>query len=593
MAKGRKQSNEKSWTKKVGWFLLLTLIVNFVGAYAFLPKPVKAVDASDHMILFWPSTDCSDVPSGWSSLSTGGGDFDTYFPRGAASYSAKAGGSATHTHSITGVTDVGIASTTGDRNSGSGATGASNTHTHTGNSASIDAGGAPTVLPKYGEMCVIQYNNGIPNGNSAIPDGAVAIFDAAPPAGWSDYSSTFSAGSDTFIRGGTNNTGGDNAHGGTTHSITNITMGAVSGSISGQSSSKSLSSTTHAHATSTAVSDTPDVQPPYMDIYLGQKSSAGAIPNGMVAMFDDADGSVGFSVAGWTRLSDGGGPFNNRFLKVTDSYGTPGGNTNHTHATINATSGSGGDDSNTGKAGTGGPIMTHAHSVDITLTADANTNIPPYTDVVIAKKQTVTTVLSTDKGAYGGGETIAVSTTVNNYHASTNLANTYIDAVIFEDTGTADGQPTVGETYITNGCAGSAAWNTGNYTHQNTSVNVNSGSSANDNWNCDNTNFPDNTTYTLWTRWWDGASYNYNIYYDKSVTFTSVPTLTELLFMALVGCAVFLGVRTGAIKLRRNPDIDPDGEPPVVDPPKTDNLIEKHHQIKRSIDGSHHKKKES
>jgi len=43
-----------------------------------------------------------------------------------------------------------------------------------------------------------------------------------------------------------------------------------------------------------------------------------------------------------------------------------------------------------------------------------------------------------------------------------------------------------------------------------------------------------------------------------------VPTLTEILFLALVGCAVFLGVRTGVIKIKKNGNIGPKD---IKDPP--------------------------
>jgi len=543
-------------TKNTAILLVLLILLNFAGIL-FPAQKAQAVDVNDHMLMFWPSADCLDVPSGWTAVSTGGGDFDTYFPRGAASYSGKAGGSSTHTHAITSIITT-AGTTGGDRNTGTAIVGASPTHTHTNNTASVST---DTVLPKYGEMCVISYDNGIPNGNSAIPNGAVAIFDAAVPAGWSDYSSTFSAGSDTLISGGTNATGGSNSHGGKMHTISNIALGNnVVGSIQGQSSTKSNSSMTHTHTAPNTVSDPPDNQPPYMNIYLGRISSTGPIPNGMIAMFDDTDASVGFSVAGWTRLSDGGGPFDGKFLKVTGSYGTPGGNTTHTHAVINVLSDTGGNDVSLGKAGTGGPIMDHAHNVDITLAVGTNTNIPPYTNVVIAKKQTVVTTLSTDKGDYGQGETVAVSTTVTNYHSATALADTYIDAVIFEDTVSADGMPTAGETYITNGCVGSDVWASGNYTHQNNNVDVAAGSgTANDNWNCDNDNFPDITTYTLWVRWWDGASYAYNIYYEKSVTFSSIPTLSQLLFIVLIGSIVFIGYRQKVLRLSPKKKKSPSG----------------------------------
>ncbi|MFC1656443.1 hypothetical protein ACFL14_00540 [Patescibacteria group bacterium] len=533
-------------SKEIAVILVISILANWSFFY-FPSEKVQAVDASDYMYLFW--TNCASPPSGWSVVSDADGEafYDAadggLFVRGAASYSRHAGGALTHTHSNT-VADTGISGSNSRRTTGS--TTADNAHVHDSNSASVDS---ISSLPAYKNICVIKYDSGIPTGDTAIPNGAVAIFDAAVPSGWSDYSSTFGT---NFVRGNSTNggTGGSNTHQGTGHTVSSITLGGTNADLAALGAQGNASTSTHTHTVPDQTSNTPDTQPPYREIYLGQKTtSAGPIPNGMIAMFDDTDTSVGFSVAGWTRLSDGGGPFNNRFLKVTGAYGSTGGNTAHTHSVINTSSNSGGGDTGTGTQSQTN-IDTHTHSVSITLADGTNTNLPPYTDIVIAKKQTAITFLDTDQADYPGvGDIITVDATVNNYHASTNLVSTYIDYVIFIDSD-ADGRPDAGETYITNGCAGSGVWASGNYTEQTTGVSVLASNSANDQWQCDNTNFPSITTYTLWARWWDGTSYSYNIYDDKgSVTFSSVPTLGQILFMVLVGSVVFIGYKTGVIKL--------------------------------------------
>jgi len=60
-----------------------------------------------------------------------------------------------------------------------------------------------------------------------------------------------------------------------------------------------------------------------------------------------------------------------------------------------------------------------------------------------------------------------------------------------------------------------------------------------------------------------------------------VPTLTEILFLALVGCAVFLGVRTGVIKIRKNESIGPKDikNPPNKNIPPIETLGSDNHQI--------------
>lgn len=558
----------KMLTKNITWILILSILVNATGLLfpsAWLEiKQAKAVDASDYMYLYW--TNCASPPSGWTVVSDGAGEafYDTtdggLFPRGNSSYARYAGGASTHTHSST-VATTGSPTGTATRKA-NGSTQDSTTHSHTG-TASVDS---KSTLPAYKDICVIKYDNGIPNGDAAIPQNAVAVFDAAPPAGWSDYSGTFGT---NFVRGNSTagGTGGSNTHAGAGHTVSSITLDATgSGTVALNGTGGTASPPTHTHTVNNQTSNTPDTQPPYIEVYLGQKSTAaGPIPNGMIAMFDDTDSSVGFAVAGWTRLSDSGGDFYQRFIKVTGAYGSPSGAAQHTHTLINAASNAGGGTSTTGTTAQTN-ITSHTHSTDITLADGTNTNLPPYTDVVFAKKQTAITALTTDKADYPTlGETITVDSTVNNYHASTNLSSTRIDYVVFEDTGTADGRPTAGETYVTNNCAGSGAWASGNYTHQTTGVNVSASASTNDQWQCANSNFPNNTAYTLWARWWDGSSYAYNIYFDKgSVTFSSIPTLGQILFIALIGIAVYFGYRQGVIKLRpkkkdpNDDDKDPD-----------------------------------
>lgn len=583
---GRKQFSWQKITKAIAWLLLLSLFANIFNVLT-LTKPAQAVDASDYMFLFWPSdATCTTpaVPTGWTAVSDNVGEaFYQSFPRGAANYAAPTG-SNTHTHTVT-ITTPSMSSST-IRKSGTGLTGSSATHAMTVNSANVDN---QNNVPVFGDLCVIRFNNGIPNGDSAIPDGAVAIFDAAPPAGWSDYSSTFRSGSDRFIRGGTNATGGNNTHGGVGHAVTNIQLTTPDTTTTGVGgSNKSYAPTTHTHTVANQTSDFPDTQPPYRNIYLGQKSGTGNIPNGMLAMFQDIDVSVGHSVAGWTRVSDATQAFNNEFLKVTGTYGGTGGNATHTH-TINTTSAAYTAPGSTATTGTLGPISDHVHNVTIALSG-ADKNLPVHTDVVIAKKQTAFTSLTTT-GPYNSlGLEVQIDLVANNYHATDSLNNKYLDYVIFEDTAVpADGKPTAGETYMyktatdcdTSGQFGAVG---PGYTFQNTTFSAASGGgNSPDQKKCPNNNaFPDKATYTVWVRWWDGTSYGFNIYYEKSVTFYSVPTLTEILFMALVGCAVFLGVRTGVIKMRRTPKDK--AEPP--EPPTPKNNDSHSHQNQHLSRGS-------
>ncbi len=170
--------------------------------------------------------------------------------------------------------------------------------------------------------------------------------------------------------------------------------------------------------------------------------------------------------------------------------------------------------------------------------------------------------VATDSGSYPTlGQTITVTATAYN-NTSANRTGTHIKYIIFID-GDSDGIPDIDETYITAACAGSAAWaSEANFTWEKTGLDVAANSNAEDIQSCANNNFPSNTTYTIWAKWHNTG--DTIIYATATVTFTSVPTLTELLFMMLIGCAVFLGVRTGVIRIRKNGNI---GLKDIQDPP--------------------------
>lgn len=515
----------------------MTFIANILNA-AILPQTARAADPN--MYLFWDGT-CTDgaMPSGWSLVSDANGEafYDTtnggLFPRGNSSYTRNAGGALTHTHSGTGAS---IAATSTDRKTTAGSTHNSTTHTH---SVTVDSVSSVSSLPGYENLCVIK-STGVPSGASAIPSGAIAIFDAAVPgANWSDISSNFAANNE-YIRGNSSvgGTGGSNTHQGTGHTVS-ATLTGTAGTIAKSGTTAARSSLANHTHTASGTSNTPDTQPPYITVILGKATANTSVPQGMIAMFDGSS----FDSYGWEVLSGSGGPFNQKFLKVTGSYGSTGGAAQHTHSQISATSTTSSGD--TGGSGTG-TIPGHAHPTTVDLANGTNTNLPPYTDVVIAKKSYIFTSLTTDQGSYPTlGQTITADAQVNN-DSATNLTSTKIDYVVFIDAN-ADNQPTASETYITSSCAGSGSWSSGNYTWQKTGLTVNAGSNATDQQSCANSNFPQNTTYHLWGKWYNSGG---TITYDtKYATFTSVPTLTELLFLALVGCMVFLGYKQGMIKL--------------------------------------------
>ncbi|GEM_PF-2306905 len=335
-----------------------------------------AADATN-MLLFWAGSggSCSGAgapPTGWILVNDG--SFTAVFPRGDATYTANEGGSATHTHTANGaVTGISGSAT---RDIG-GSTDISNTHTHT-----ISVGGvtASNSLPLYKDLCVIKLSaGGIPTGPTAIPQNVLTIFDATVPSGWSDYSSTFGT---YFIRGNTTpgGTSGSNTHD-PGHTVTGTLTANSSGNSGPKNTGYCASLFAHTHTFSLQSTDTPSIQPLSQNIILGQKTtSAGPIPNGMIAMFDGDPG------ADWIIKSGVAGDFNTKYLKVTGAYGNnASGATTHTHSQISGNSNSYTATDVTANNGTLTNIDTHYHTMTLDLAVGTNTNLPPYTDVVIAK----------------------------------------------------------------------------------------------------------------------------------------------------------------------------------------------------------------
>ncbi|MDD5221855.1 MAG: hypothetical protein PHY10_01610, partial [Patescibacteria group bacterium] len=336
-----------------------------------------AADATN-MLLFWAGSggSCSGAgapPSGWTLVSDG--SFTATFPRGDETYGSNEGGSADHTHSATATSDKSNNSTT---KSGGGGSYPDYNHTH---SVTINSVNVSNSLPLYKDLCVIKLSaGGIPSGSTAIPQNTITIFDAAPPAGWSDYSSTFGT---YFIRGNTTPGGsaGSNTHasGSPTGHLISGTLEAVGGFIKANQNGSLISTDTHTHTLSVYTTDTPNIEPLSQNVYLGQKTSSnGPLVTGMIVMFD---GDPGLE---WDIKSDGSDDFATKYIKVTGTYGNNStGSTIHSHSQIITTSGTNTETTATGSGASG--ITSHSHSVTVTIQDGTNKNLPPYTDVVIGK----------------------------------------------------------------------------------------------------------------------------------------------------------------------------------------------------------------
>ncbi len=353
----------------------LFLLVQFLPAdqlRTLLPK-AHAAPGDGHMLLFW---DGGSAPSGWSCVSCSpGDDFYQRFIRGNDAYGAT-GGAATHTHTADGSVDE----TTTPMPARSRNTPPNdiheNDHTHTF-SPTI---GTASNLPEYRQLQVIRHDTA--GDPATLPAGAIAIFDAAVPTGWTRYS----AQDGRYIRGentvGT--TGGSNTH---THAITGTT-GTAQGAdrernINGTQTNVADGAHTHdASGTSASTSN----EPPYIEVILGELDAGAAPPNDMYAMWDDDPTTA------WSVKSESGGVFHQAFFKGASSYGATGGSESHSHADVSYESGL---PSATTTSRTNGTVRAaddqHTHTINVTNFSDVN-HLPPYIDVIIAKKQAPSTL---------------------------------------------------------------------------------------------------------------------------------------------------------------------------------------------------------
>lgn len=351
----------------VSWFDTTNL--DFLGV-SYSDAPALNI-ADTRMMLFY---DGSSVPSGWSSLSAAAGDiFYQRFPRGFSSYGNPAG-AATHTHAAS--VGVGAAQGTPVGVNSTGTAFSSDTHSHTGYTATPDA---QTLLPSYREIQIIQYDAGIPTGASAIPGGAIALFDATVPSGWTRYS----AQDDAFIRTGpyalSPPTGGAASHAHTTSVVQGLGSGTGTNSGNTGAFPPAAATALHTHTHSNPSTDTIAHIPINTDFILGKIDSTGAEPGNMLAMFTGNPGT------GWTRTSGSGEDHYQRFFEGKSSYAASGGGaTTHNHQD-NLVITNGPSATSQGDKGFGAFAADTTHFHILTVSYTAADNLPPYVDVLIYK----------------------------------------------------------------------------------------------------------------------------------------------------------------------------------------------------------------
>ena len=342
-------------------------------------------------------------PSGWL------GNIDLFgrFPRGNNTYGG-IGGSTEHDHTYSGTTDVGVpiniylvdTVANGDFSP------AIHTHTFAGTTDTSNH------LPSYREVSYMS--------NTVIPfdldNNLIVFFDTASlPAGWSRLAEL----DDYFPRGGMfyGLTGGSSTH---THTFS----GAVDPDFSSQNidyvpfvlGNASIPGHSHAYSgTAVAASSLP----PYLNVIFAQPIGTERLPYDMIAIFDS------MPPMGWSYFS----PLHHKFPRGNATFGGTGGSETHDHTCSGNTLAS--PDLLDLQEGFGVFLTHSSHTHAMSCTTDVVSNMPPYFNVIFAKRNSVNVNVSvglesdngvTKAGAYnvGANQTTAFGK-INDQTISTNI----------------------------------------------------------------------------------------------------------------------------------------------------------------------------
>ena len=349
------------------------------------PQQSQAATSSK-FIAFW---DGGTPPAGWTCISCSpGDDFYQLFPRGNSTYGGS-GGTATHTHTQTLLNSLNsnpdITSST--KSSGSGF--AVTAHEMTALTNTVDS--TDSSIPPYRDLKVIRYET--PGNPSQIPAGVIVPFDVVPSGSWSRY--TAQDGNYIFGANDATSTGGSatEVH---TFSGTATTSNARAGTT-GLFSSTTSGAHTHTYSSSTAAVNH---EPLRVDVLLYKSTATIPLPPSALGLWS------GTPPAGWTVVSGAAQTYNTRYLRGASSFASSGGAATHTPSDTTFNSDVSNDTAQTSSAAPQIQIegdTSHIH--ELTIGFNSVNNAPPYRDVIIAQKDSVSTTVSgrvfTDEGSTG------------------------------------------------------------------------------------------------------------------------------------------------------------------------------------------------
>ncbi|GEM_PF-6298357 len=290
--------------------------------------------------------------TGWTAVSA----LDNTFLYGSSSYGTT-GGDTTSSHTQASCTSGGPSGTE-PNSSETGATLSTSNHTHSLRRNITDN---TSVLPPYLDMVVCSNS-----AFSTVLSGQIALFDTTTPSGWTRTTALDSS----FPRAAASYGG---TGGATTHTHSSSSGGSTAGATSTETGGGTGGVASHTHSTGGSVGDGTHT-PPYLDMVFASKDSDGDLLGGMIVIFDSTPG------LGWTRFT----ALDSKFPRGASTYGGTGGSATHTH-TVSITANS--SSSQSTSDGKGNSVSTSPHShTGCNATSSADSNLPPYTEVIYAKR---------------------------------------------------------------------------------------------------------------------------------------------------------------------------------------------------------------
>ncbi len=300
-------------------------------------------------------------PAGWQVLT----DFDGRFPLGTTTYGGTLGGSATHTHTISGTTSSGT--TIPNCGGTSYSITPMDPHTHTYSTTTSPADHIPPYRTFIFAKALVDF--------VALPQNAVVLsyFSPSSPE-WTDITSSML---DRFPMGDNTTpglTGGTTTHSHTYSGTTSTNTSSSSDVFDYGSTYDTPYSNPHSH-TFSGTTSTANHIPPYRTVRFWKAVVDGADIDSckIIFMFDTLPSCPYFSLDP---------NFNGRIPRANTTTGTNGGATTHTHTYSFTTSTYYGPD-----VWTGGAVsshLPHGHSHTGSGTTSAANHLPPYRTVLFA-----------------------------------------------------------------------------------------------------------------------------------------------------------------------------------------------------------------